>query len=118
MEARFASHMPRKCHRSHRSSPKWKLLIVFPPPARFGRRKKFFNAQNIAPIDIHRQLCQVYGPNIMSKQMVHRWRRQFFEGRQSVHDEDSSGRCPSSMMILLSLCGSALYRTVTSQLRS
>ncbi|KAJ4443883.1 hypothetical protein ANN_05670 [Periplaneta americana] len=37
-------------------------------------------------------LCQVYGPNIMSKQMVRRWCRQFSEGRQSVHDEERSGR--------------------------
>ncbi|KAJ4432797.1 hypothetical protein ANN_21436 [Periplaneta americana] len=37
-------------------------------------------------------LCQVYGPNIMSKQMVRRWSRQFSEGRQSVHDEERSGR--------------------------
>ncbi|KAJ4436264.1 hypothetical protein ANN_18895 [Periplaneta americana] len=53
---------------------------------------KFFNAQSIAPIEIHRQLCQVYGPNIMSKQMVRRWCRQFSEGRQSVHDEERSER--------------------------
>ncbi|KAJ4443031.1 hypothetical protein ANN_04681 [Periplaneta americana] len=32
------------------------------------------------------------GPNIMSKQMVRRWCRQFSEGRQSVHDEERSGR--------------------------
>ncbi|KAJ4443640.1 hypothetical protein ANN_05314 [Periplaneta americana] len=31
---------------------------------------KFLNAQGIAPIEIDRQLCQVYGPDIMSKQMV------------------------------------------------
>ncbi|KAJ4440590.1 hypothetical protein ANN_08736 [Periplaneta americana] len=40
----------------------------------------------MAPIEIHRQLCQVYGPDIMSKQMVRRWCRQFSEGRQNVHD--------------------------------
>ncbi|KAJ4449504.1 hypothetical protein ANN_00904 [Periplaneta americana] len=32
--------------------------------------KKFLNGQGIAPIEIDCQLCQVYGPNIMSKQMV------------------------------------------------
>ena len=53
---------------------------------------KFLNAQQIAPIEIHRQLCQVYGSNIMSKQMVRRWCRQFSEGRQNVHDEERSGR--------------------------
>ncbi|PNF32058.1 hypothetical protein B7P43_G05746 [Cryptotermes secundus] len=53
---------------------------------------KFLNAQSIALIEIHRQLCRVYGPNVMSKQMVHRWCRQFSAGRQSVHDEKRSGR--------------------------
>ncbi|GFV59829.1 hypothetical protein TNCV_4739571 [Trichonephila clavipes] len=43
-----------------------------------------------APIEIHHQLCQAYGLNIMSKQMERRWCRQFSEGRQSVHDEDGS----------------------------
>jgi transposase len=54
---------------------------------------KFWNAQSIAPIEIHRQLCQVYGPNVMSEQMVRHWCRQFSAaGRQSVHDEKRSGR--------------------------
>ncbi|GFT08419.1 HTH_48 domain-containing protein [Trichonephila clavipes] len=44
------------------------------------------------PTEIHRQLCQVNGPNIMSKQIVRCWCRQFSEGRQSVHDEERSGR--------------------------
>ncbi|GFU88565.1 HTH_48 domain-containing protein [Trichonephila clavipes] len=43
-------------------------------------------------IEIHRQLCQVYGPNIMSQWMVRRWCRQFSEDRQSVHNEERSGR--------------------------
>ncbi|KAJ4435475.1 hypothetical protein ANN_18091 [Periplaneta americana] len=51
-----------------------------------------FSRCRIAPIEIHWQLCQVCGPNIMSKQMVRRWCRQFSEGRQSVHDEERSGQ--------------------------
>ncbi|GFS95503.1 integrase catalytic domain-containing protein [Trichonephila clavipes] len=61
----------------------------------FSRRRsviKFLNAKNIAPIEIHRQLCQVYGLNIIGKQMVHRCCWQFSEGRQSVHDEERIGR--------------------------
>ncbi|KAJ4438533.1 hypothetical protein ANN_14478 [Periplaneta americana] len=48
------------------------MEALIPSPAACEVRSviKFFNAQSIAPIDIHRQLCQVYGPNIMSKQMV------------------------------------------------
>ncbi|KAJ4441171.1 hypothetical protein ANN_11022 [Periplaneta americana] len=68
------------------------MEALIPSPAACQVRSviKFFNAQTIAPIEIHRQLCQVYGPNIMSKQMVRRWCRQFSEGRQSVHDEERS----------------------------
>ncbi|KAJ4436137.1 hypothetical protein ANN_18764 [Periplaneta americana] len=70
------------------------MEALIPSPAACEVRSviKFFNAQTIAPIEIHRHLCQVYGPNIMSKQMVRRWYRQFSEGRQSVHDEERSGR--------------------------
>ncbi|KAJ4445410.1 hypothetical protein ANN_07215 [Periplaneta americana] len=53
---------------------------------------KFLNVQSIAPIEIHRQLCEVYGPDVLSKQMVRRWCRQFTGGRQNVHDEARSGR--------------------------
>ncbi|KAJ4427740.1 hypothetical protein ANN_25393 [Periplaneta americana] len=70
------------------------MEALIPSPAACEVRSviKFFNAQSIAPIEIHRQLCQVYGPNIMSKQMVRRWCMQFTEGRQIVHDEERSGR--------------------------
>ncbi|KAJ4447710.1 hypothetical protein ANN_09718 [Periplaneta americana] len=70
------------------------MEALIPSPAACEVRSviKFFNAQSIAPIEIHRQLCQVYGLNIMIKQMVRRWCRQFSEGRQSVHDEERSGR--------------------------
>lgn len=72
----------------------YEMEALIPSPAACEVRSviKFLNAQSIAPIDIHRQLCQVYGPNIMSKQMVRRWCRQFSEGRQSVHDEERIGR--------------------------
>ncbi|KAJ4449150.1 hypothetical protein ANN_00545 [Periplaneta americana] len=67
-------------------------LIPSPSACEVRSVIKFFNAQSIAPIEIHRQLCQVYGPNITSKQVVRRWCRQFSEVRQSVHDEERSGR--------------------------
>ena len=67
---------------------------LIPSPAACEVRSviKFLNAKSIEPIEIYRQLCQVYGPNIMNKQMVRRWCRQFSEGRQSAHDEERSGR--------------------------
>ncbi|GFT16707.1 uncharacterized protein TNCV_1333271 [Trichonephila clavipes] len=70
------------------------METLIPSPAACEVRSviKFLNAQKIAPIEIHRQLCQVYGLNIMSKQLVLRWCRQFSEGRQSAYDEERSGR--------------------------
>ncbi|KAJ4431876.1 hypothetical protein ANN_20482 [Periplaneta americana] len=71
-----------------------KMDVPIPAPAACEVRSviQFLNAQGIAPIEIDRQLCQVYGPNIMSKQMVRCWCRQFSAGRQNVHDEERSGR--------------------------
>ncbi|KAJ4430405.1 hypothetical protein ANN_22621 [Periplaneta americana] len=88
----------RQPDRSHLVPIEWQqwseMEALIPSPAACEVRSviKFFTAQSIAPIEIHRQLCQVYGPNIKSKQMVRRWCRQFSEGRQSVHDEERSGR--------------------------
>ncbi|PNF28924.1 hypothetical protein B7P43_G18320 [Cryptotermes secundus] len=70
------------------------MEALIPTPADCEVRSviKIFNAQSIVPIEIHRQLCRVYGPNVMSKQMVCRWCRQFSAGRQSVHDEKRNGQ--------------------------
>ncbi|KAJ4435024.1 hypothetical protein ANN_23597 [Periplaneta americana] len=48
---------------------KWTFLFQL-PPREVRLVIKFLNAQGIAPIEIDRQLCQVYGPNVMSKEMV------------------------------------------------
>ncbi|KAJ4438157.1 hypothetical protein ANN_14096 [Periplaneta americana] len=58
---------------------------------RAGEHRKTMMPENEVYAKIYRmedKLCQVYGPNIMSKQMVRRWCRQFSQGRQSVHDEE------------------------------
>ncbi|GFT26807.1 HTH_48 domain-containing protein [Trichonephila clavipes] len=69
-----------------------KALIPSPAVCEVQSVIKFLNAQSVEPVEIHRELCQVYGPNIMSKQMVCRWCRQFSEGCRSVHDEKRSVR--------------------------
>ena len=67
------------------------MEALIPAPANCEVRSvvKFLNAQSIVLIEIHSQLCQVYGPYIMSNQVLHRWCRQFTAGRQHVHDEHS-----------------------------
>jgi len=53
---------------------------------------RFLLARNNNVAEIHRQLCEVYGPNVMSDSKVRQWCRLFKEGRTYVHDEERSGR--------------------------
>ncbi|GBN32786.1 hypothetical protein AVEN_90341-1 [Araneus ventricosus] len=50
------------------------------------------NAKNVKPAEIHRQLVEIYGENVMTDGMVRNWVRQFNDGRTNVHDEARSGR--------------------------
>ena len=53
---------------------------------------RFLNSRNVLPIEIHHQICQVYGDNAMSDGMARKWVHLFKEGRENVHDEARSGR--------------------------
>ncbi|GBM79067.1 hypothetical protein AVEN_86078-1 [Araneus ventricosus] len=53
---------------------------------------RFSNANNVKPAEIHRQLVEIYGENVMTEGMVRKWVRQFNDGRTNVHDEARSGR--------------------------
>jgi len=52
---------------------------------------KFLNAKCERPAEIHKQIVAVYG-NVMNRQTVTKWCREFSEGRTDVHDEQRSGR--------------------------
>ena len=52
---------------------------------------RFLNAKGEIPAEIHKQIVAVYG-NVMNRQNVKKWCRQFSEGRTDVHDEQRSGR--------------------------
>ncbi|GBM11219.1 hypothetical protein AVEN_267797-1 [Araneus ventricosus] len=52
---------------------------------------RFLNA-NVKQTEIHRQLVEIYGENVMTDGMVRKWIRQFNDGRTNVHDEARSGR--------------------------
>ena len=43
------------------------------------------------PAEIHKQIVAVYG-NVMNRQNVTKWCREFSEGRTDVHDEQRNGR--------------------------
>lgn len=53
---------------------------------------RFLWAKKMPPVEIHRELCSVYGENIMSYTAVKKWCQLFREGRTNVHDEKRSGR--------------------------
>ena len=53
---------------------------------------RFLKARNVLPSEIHHQICQVYGDNVMSDGMVRKCVRMFNEGGENVHDEVRSGR--------------------------
>jgi len=46
----------------------------------------------VLPSEIRHQICQVYGDNAMSDDIVRKWVRMFNEGRENVHNEVRSGR--------------------------
>lgn len=53
---------------------------------------RFLTAKNCKPIEIYRQLCEVYGDNIIMEGGVRQWVIRFKNGRTNVHDEHRSGR--------------------------
>lgn len=53
---------------------------------------RFLLAKKHTAAEIHRQICEIYGPNIMSDSKVRLWCRLFKEGRTNVHDDKRSGR--------------------------
>jgi len=68
------------------------VLIENPAACEIRSVIRFLNARKVKPIEIYRQICEVYGQNAMSDSIVRRWVRQFNEGRSEVHDKERSGR--------------------------
>ena len=52
---------------------------------------QFLNTKCERPAEIHKQIDAVYD-NVMNRQNVTKWCREFYEGRTDVHDEQRSGR--------------------------
>lgn len=53
---------------------------------------RFLNAKKLPPVEIHRQLTEIYGEACISVQHVRKWCREFSGGRTDIHDEPRSGR--------------------------
>ena len=50
---------------------------------------RFLNVRGVKPIEIHRQLTEVYGESCMDVKNVRKWCREFTAGRTEIHDERS-----------------------------
>jgi hypothetical protein len=48
----------------------------------------FLHAKNMSAEEIHRELCAVYGQNVMSAGIVRQWCRMFKDGQTDVHSEE------------------------------
>ncbi|GBM77987.1 hypothetical protein AVEN_105451-1 [Araneus ventricosus] len=53
---------------------------------------RFLNAKNVKPVEIPRQLVEIYDEIVRANGIVRKWVRQFNDGRTKVHDEARSGR--------------------------
>jgi hypothetical protein len=53
---------------------------------------RFLNARHVSAAEIHRQLVEVYGEEVMNRQSVAKWCAQFKAGRVGTTDNERSGR--------------------------
>jgi hypothetical protein len=53
---------------------------------------RFMNARHVSAAEIHRQLVEVYGEEVMSRQSVAKWCAHFKAGRVGTTDNERSER--------------------------
>src|SRR5215469_9882069 len=58
---------------------------------------RFVNAKGVPPGELHSQLVEVYGANVMKQRQVYNWCDKFNKGQTSCTDEARSGRRRSSI---------------------
>uniref|UniRef100_A0A670Y7B2 Mos1 transposase HTH domain-containing protein n=1 Tax=Pseudonaja textilis TaxID=8673 RepID=A0A670Y7B2_PSETE len=68
------------------------MICTMPLQLSKAKLIRFLLAKNHKLIEIFRQLCEVYGDNIITEGGVRRWCIKFKNGRTNVHDEQLSGR--------------------------
>ena len=69
---------------------KWQRRSKVPPNARRVPSYDFSTQKVDRPAEIHKQIVAVYG-DVMNRQNVTKWCREFSEVRTGVHDEQRSG---------------------------
>jgi hypothetical protein len=48
----------------------------------------FLHTKNMSAVEIHNELCAVYGQTVMSDGTVRQWCRIFKDGQTNVHNEE------------------------------
>jgi hypothetical protein len=71
---------------------------------------RFLNAKGERPAEMHKQIVAVYS-NVMNRQNVTNWCREFSEGRTDVHDEQRSGT-PSLIWLAAKFYDSGIQKLV------
>ena len=93
----FFNFSPGNTDSSQRDSSKtMELPLARPADCTIRSVILFLAAKNKSPAEIHRELCEVFGVDIMSVQMVRRWVKELKEGRRELHDLPRAGRPPET----------------------
>jgi hypothetical protein len=69
--------------------------LIIPPAPKFTVIR-FLRAKNINASEFHRELCAIYGRNVMSERTGRQCCRMFKGWRTNVHNEEQSGQ-PSAV---------------------
>ena len=75
-------------------------LIENPSQAEVRAVIRFFHAKNRSPLEIHAELKEVYGPQVMRIQHVRKWCKKFDLGRETVTEKSEVADRRSSLMNL------------------
>jgi hypothetical protein len=54
--------------------------LIIPPAAKFALLSAFFMQKNMSAVEIHLEICVVYGQNVKSEGTVRQWCRMFEDG--------------------------------------
>jgi transposase len=70
------------------------MAVLIPNPAKCEDLAviRFLYVKGETAAETHHQLVSIYGKDVMNKQNVTKWCREFEKGRSDVHDEIRSGR--------------------------
>jgi hypothetical protein len=67
-------------------------LIEYPSSVEVRAVIQFLNAKQKSTTEIHKEVVEVYGENLISCKQVSVWHNQFKEGQASLLDEEHAGR--------------------------